>query len=111
MGHWGPRGRLSGRESGGTFHQCGLYICVCLCTNPYQLWVFINVLFLGLGVCAGKDGILSLWGPGSPPQLEQQVPGDLLGRGQWQAGEFPRHCHWAPGSDSCSLSLSPMCVC
>lgn len=58
---------------------------VCVCANPYQLWVFINVLFLCLGVCAGKDGILSLWGPGSPPQLEQLVPRGLLGRGQWQA--------------------------
>lgn len=85
MGHWGPPREAVWEEVWGSFCQCGLccglHTRVCLCADPYQLWIFIDVLFLCLGACAGRGSILSLWPQVPHPQLEQQIPRGLLGRG------------------------------
>lgn len=62
----------------GTFCQCDL--CgtqpVCLCVNPYQLWIFTEVLFLCLGMASFLSG-------SQVPRLclEPQIPRGILGKG------------------------------
>ena len=74
---------------------------MCLCVNPYQLWIFTEVLFLSLGVRAARDGILPLWVSGSPPLTRTAIPRGILGRG-WCQLKHSLMLWKDPDSDSAS---------
>lgn len=84
MGHWGlPREKAVCGGVGRAFRQCGLCcgLCTCFCANLYQLWIFIDMLFLCLGALQGRNTILSLWIPGSPSPTRTANPQGPVGKG------------------------------
>lgn len=65
---------------------------VCFCANLYQLWIFIDMLFLCLGALQGRNTILSLWIPGSPSPTRTTNPQGPVGKGLAPSLRIPQSC-------------------
>lgn len=98
MGHWGlPREKAVCGGVGRAFRQCGLCcgLCTCFCANLYQLWIFIDMLFLCLGALQGRNTILSL-DPRFPiPNQNSKSPGACW-EGLVPSLRIPQSCDSGP---------------
>ena len=80
MGYWGlPREKAVCRGWGEpSVTVVYAVVCALVC---YQLWRFIDMLFLCLGALQGRSTILSLWIPGSPSPTRTANPQGPVGKG------------------------------